>query len=82
MLLLLQPVRLDNIKTDLKGTECDSIHLARVEWQALVNTAVNLRVANKGEEFLEYVVEYSFLEKETLVHGVLCASLLSSLSFL
>jgi hypothetical protein len=55
-LLLLHPPRLDNIKINLKGIECegvDSIHLARVQWQTIVNTAMNLRVANKGQEFLE-----------------------------
>jgi hypothetical protein len=46
-----------NIKIDLKQIECEDvnwIHLAqdRVQWRALVNTAMNLRVSSRAGNFL------------------------------
>jgi hypothetical protein len=57
----------DNVKLDLKRTRYERVDLIdfqdRIEWQAPVNTAMNLRIPKKGME-LDQLSDYKLIKKD------------------
>jgi hypothetical protein len=57
-------------ENECEGVDWNKLALDRVQWRALVNKIINLRVPYNAGEFLDQLNDYQHFSRITLLHDI------------